>query len=123
MPAASAAVTVTVVAPLEIATGAVFTPSAVFKNARLLRIGPVTGFDNVTWLPDTEATTVPGGTLVPLTYMPGTMPVEESTVTTLAPEAAYANWDVFVPVGTNTKSRDASAERIDHAFAAPVFVA
>jgi hypothetical protein len=48
IPAASDAETVTVVAPLAIATGAVFTPSAVVKNAKLLRIGPATALDNVT---------------------------------------------------------------------------
>ena len=49
---------------------------------------------------------MPAGTFVPLTNIPGTIPVLESTVTTLAPESAYANCDVFVPVGTNTNVPD-----------------
>ena len=49
---------------------------------------------------------MPAGTFVPLTNIPGTTPVADRTVTTLAPESAYANCDVFVPVGTNTNVPD-----------------
>ena len=49
---------------------------------------------------------MPAGTFVPLTNIPGTIPVADKTVTTLAPESAYANCDVFVPVGTNTNVPD-----------------
>ena len=49
---------------------------------------------------------MPAGTFVPLTNIPGTIPVADRTVTTLAPESAYASCEVFVPVGTNTNVPD-----------------